>query len=127
MNSDLEQKIKSLTSGEHRHEMKQIGSLYDVLGVIDTKAIGLLTVNSIVFAILAAFFFSDRFDEEPLYMLSSMLGIAVLLMLLVSSLLYLNVLAISWRILGKVRKPVDETESRPVSMTLGVKSASFLE
>ena len=103
---DLDHKVERLTSSQYEHDLKRIDWLYRALGVLDVKAIGLLTVNAILMAVLSVVATSRIVDQliPRCPFLESSLPIALVLIglvLLSSSVLHVLVLKIGWPILGR--------------------------
>jgi hypothetical protein len=128
--ADTLTKFRGLASNDNK---VILDGLYGVLSVLDTKAAGLLSVNALFLVVLTAvlgFTYASphEFVMPPIYARGAWMDVSVLVL---SSVLCLFVVQVSWKFLGLVKENDFTTELKSLSNAIDdrtwlVRSASYL-
>jgi hypothetical protein len=103
---DAIEKIESLHHTDNKTHKETILWLYSVLNILDSKANGLLRVNSLFITLLVFFWGAARATGNPLKISPDQAATAVLGLILVmlSTIFCFMIVRVNWKFLGHVRK-----------------------
>jgi hypothetical protein len=103
---DAIEKIECLNTDKNKTHREIILSLYNMLNILDSKANGLLRVNSLFITLLVFFWGAARAPGNPLKISPDLAATAVLSLILVmlSTIFCFMIVRVNWKFLGYVRK-----------------------